>query len=103
VGDCANHQFRRRIELPAVEVQTFAAHGVQCLRELDRVDVVGAGRLGAWTQRLVIAAEAQNAADSQGGTPQSIALERNAVAITSHHGQHRRVAFRGQDGGTRQR
>ena len=98
----SDQPIRKRVQLPVVEAQAFAPHAVQRLRELDGVDVVDAGRLGADAQGLVVAGEAEDRADAQSRRAQGVALKSDAIAVAGHHGQHRLAAFPGQDGGARQ-
>ncbi len=57
---------------------------------------------GTNPQRLVVAAQAEDGADTQGRGSQGVALQGDAVAVAGRHGQHRVAAFAGQEGGTRQ-
>ncbi len=75
---------------------------LKSLGELDGVDVVDAGRLRTDAQRLVVAAQAEDGLDAEGRRAVSVALQRDAVAVPRHHGQHGGAAFARQHRRARQ-
>ena len=85
VGCRANKEFRRHIDILAIQESAFIPHGFDRVDQLHGVNVKDIFGLRMITESLMVAGKAEHIPDPMGIDPKNIALYGQAVAIATDH------------------
>ena len=89
VGRGSDEHLGPHLELLPAQELALVPHQLHRLDELDGVHVEDVRRLGWSPKLLVVAGEAEDVVDAEGGRAQDIALEGDAVPVPGGHLQDR--------------